>query len=49
MLYKVFHGMSTDYLHECYQKRSGVNIYNLPNSDFLIPKPLTNYLKKSIL
>ena len=51
MMYKIYYGESTEYLHESYQKRSEVNIYQLRNSeiDVLIPKPRTNYLKKSFL
>lgn len=51
MMYKILYGQSTDYLHECYQKRSETNIYQLRNSevDVSLPKPNTNYLKKSFL
>ena len=51
MMYKIISGNSTECLRECYIKRSNVNEYQLRNSEInvVIPKPRTNYFKKSFL
>ena len=48
MMHKIYYGNSTDYLHECYNKRSEEHGHNLRNNkvDVSIPKPQTQYRKK---
>ena len=33
MMYKICYGESTEYLHQSYQKRSEINIYQLRNGE----------------